>query len=308
MPAEIHIGSTAADLASQVRARRVDPVAITSATLARIAGDSRAVAGLRHVRHSEALAEAAVLAKLSDLGELALAGVPVAVKEVAAITGEYPAWESRSTEPFAFDSDVVERLRAAGAVVIGTTRTPQYCLVPMTDDADAIVANPWAPSYSAGGSSGGSAAAVAAGFVPLAHGTDAFGSIRIPAAMCGLVGISPGTGTVAAEDAWQWSGMLRHGPIATTVSDAALLLSVLAQRPQLAAIAPAGVMRVATSVRPPGLAGPIPIPKQFVTAVAQTAAHLRAAGHNVRPATPHYGNLTPALLSRWLGGLGTAAP
>jgi amidase len=110
----------------------------------------------------------------------------------------------------------------------------------MTDDADAIVANPWAPRYSAGGSSGGSAAAVAAGFVPLAHGTDAFGSIRIPAAMCGLVGISPGTGTVAADDAWQWSGMLRHGPIATTVSDAALLLSVLAQRPQLAAIAPAG--------------------------------------------------------------------
>jgi amidase len=67
-------------------------------------------------------------------------------------------------------------------------------------------------------------------------------------------------------------------------------------------------MRVATSVPPPGLAGPIPIPKQFVGAVAQTAAHLCAAGHNVRPATPHYGNLTPALLSRWLGGLGTAAP
>jgi amidase len=193
-------------------------------------------------------------------------------------------------------------------VVIGTTRAPQCCLYPMTDDADAIVASPWAPRYSAGGSSGGSAAAVAAGLVPVAHGTDAFRSIRMPAALCGLVGISPGTGTVAAEDAWQYSGMLRHGPIATTVSDAALLLSVLAQRPQRAAIAPAGVMRVATSVRPPGLAGPIPIPKQFVKAVAQTAAHLRAAGHEVRQATPHYGNLTPALLSRWLGGPGTVPP
>src|SRR6201999_4631532 len=161
------------------------------------------------------------------------------------IAGEYPAWESPSTaRPFAVDSDVVERLRTAGAALIGTTRTPQNCQFPMTDDADAIVANPWAPSYSAGGSSGGSAAAVAAGFVPLAHGTDAFGSIRIPAAMCGLVGISPGTGTVAAEDAWQWSGMYRHGPIDTTVSDAALLLSVLAQRPRLAAIAPGGGRRV----------------------------------------------------------------
>jgi amidase len=148
------------------------------------------------------------------------------VKEVAAIAGEYPAWESRSpAQPFVFDSDVVEP---------------------------------------------GSAAAVAAGFVPVAHGTDAFGSIRMPAAMCGLVGISPRTGTVAAEDAWQWSGVYRHGPIATTVSDAALLLSVLAQRPQLAAIAPAGVMRIAVSVRPPGLAGPIPIPKQFARVVAKT--------------------------------------
>ena len=125
MPAESHMVSTAADLASQVRTRRVDPVAITSATLARIASDSRAVAAFRHVRYDDALAEAADLAERSDLGELALAGVPVAVKEVAAIAGEYPAWESLSTaEPFGFDSDVVERLRAAGAVVIGTTRDP----------------------------------------------------------------------------------------------------------------------------------------------------------------------------------------
>ena len=117
MHAESHIVSTAADLASQVRARGVDPVAITSATLARIAGDSRAVAAFRHVRHDEALAEAAVLAKRSDLGELALAGVPVAVKEVTAVAGEYPPWESPSTTtPLAFDSDIVERLRAAGAL------------------------------------------------------------------------------------------------------------------------------------------------------------------------------------------------
>src|ERR1700754_1831582 len=139
MPAQGHMVSTAADLASQVRARRVDPVAITSATLARIAGDSRAVAAFRNVRHDEALAEAAALAERLDLGELALAGVPIAVKEVAAIAGEYPAWESPSTaKPFAVDSDIVARLRAAGAVLIGTTRTPQISQFAMTDAADAI--------------------------------------------------------------------------------------------------------------------------------------------------------------------------
>jgi hypothetical protein len=81
MPAESHSVSTATDIASQVRARRVDPVAITSAALARIAGDSRALAAFRRVRRDEALAEAAALADRSDLGELALAGVPMAVKE-----------------------------------------------------------------------------------------------------------------------------------------------------------------------------------------------------------------------------------
>jgi amidase len=302
-----YAASTATDLAARVRSRQVEPVALTAATLARISGDSRAVSAFRHVRHDEALAEAAALAQRPDLSELALAGVPVAVKEVTAVTGEYPAWESpTATMPFTSDSDIVERLRAAGAVIIGTTRTPQCCLFPMTDDAETIVTNPWSPGRTAGGSSGGSAAAVAAGFVPLAHGTDAFGSIRTPAAMCGLVGICPGIGTVAAEDAWQWSGLYCHGPIATTVSDATLLLSVLAARPELAAISSAPVMRIATSIRPPGLAGPIP--KQFVAAVTQTAAHVRAVGHHVREATPHYGNLAPALLSRWLAGPGTVAP
>src|ERR1700743_1020530 len=174
MSAESPIAGTAADLASQVRARRVDPVTVTSATLACIGGDSRAVAAFRHVRHDEALAEAAVLADRPDLGELALAGVPIAVKEVAAIAGESPAWESPSTaKPFAVDSDVVDGLRAAGVVLIGTTRSPQICQFPMTDARDAIVATPWVPRDPAGGSSHGSAAAVAAGFVPVAHGTDA---------------------------------------------------------------------------------------------------------------------------------------
>jgi amidase len=183
MSADSHTASTAADCIA-VRARHVDPIAVTTAALARIAGDSRAVAAFRHVRHDEALAGAAVLAQRPDLGEVALAGVPVAVKEVAAVTGEHPAWQSpAATKPFDGVAVRSKRLRGAGAVIIGTTRTPQCCLFPMTHDANAIVTNPWSPGFTAGGSSGGSAAAVAAGLVPLAHGTDAFGSIRTPAAM-----------------------------------------------------------------------------------------------------------------------------
>jgi amidase len=96
-------------------------------------------------------------------------------------------------------------------VIVGLTRAPELCLWPMTDTREAVVRNPWAPAYTAGGSSGGSAAAVAAGLVPLAHGTDALCSVRSPAALCGLVGITPGTGTVRASDTSNWSGMYTHG-------------------------------------------------------------------------------------------------
>lgn len=255
----------------------------------------------RRVRHHEALDEAAALKRRPDLDKLPLAGVPVAVKEVAAVTGELPAPVSPEGQvPYEHDSDVVARLRGAGAVIVGITRTPQWCLWPMTDDATAIVTNPWAETYTAGGSSGGSAAAVAAGLVPLAHGTDAFGSVRSPAAICGIVGITPGTGTVDASDSSNWSGLYTHGPLATTVSDAALMLSVLAERPDLAKVAQPGQLRIATSLRPPGTVRPIP--QQYAAAVTGIAELLGSVGHQVVDATPRYGNLAPALLTRWLAG------
>jgi amidase len=175
----------------------------------------------------------------------------------------------------------------------------------MTDMSEAIVRNPWAPAYNAGGSSGGSAAAVAAGFVPLAHGTDAFGSVRSPAAICGLVGISPGTGTVNAYDSVNWSGLYTHGPLARTVSDAALMLSVLAEQPDLARISPPGALRIATSVRLPTIGRRIP--QEYAAAVARAAQLLGSANHRLAEATPNYGNLAPALLSRWLAGPGAPA-
>ena len=292
---------TATDLARAVRAGELDPVSIAVDALARICSGEEAFGAFRRVRHEEAVVEARALKERSDLAELALAGVPIAVKDVTAVAGETPGWAALTgSQPWDSDSDVVARLRAAGAVIVGLTRAPELCLWPMTDTREAVVGNPWAPAYTAGGSSGGSAAAVAAGLVPLAHGTDALGSVRSPAAICGLVGITPGTGTVRASDTSDWSGMYTHGPLATTVSDAAVLLSVLAERPELAQVSAPGALRIATSVQLPTGRGRIP--EEFTAAVTRTADLLRKAGHHVAEASPHYGIISGALLTRWLAG------
>ena len=298
---------TATELARAVRAGDLDPVSIAEDALARISAGNQAIGAFRRVRHDEAVAEARALEERSDLAELALAGVPIAVKDVIAVAGEHAGWGSLAgpQRPYDADSDIVARLRAAGAVIVGLTLVPELCLWPMTDTSEAVVRNPWAPTYTAGGSSGGSAAAVAAGLVPLAHGTDALASVRSPAAICGLVGITPGAGTVKASDSSDWSGMYTHGPLATTVSDAAVLLSVLAERPDLAHIPRPEALRIATSVHLPS--GGRRIPEEFAAAVARTADLLRAAGHHVTEATPHYGTLFPALLTRWLTGPGHPA-
>ena len=158
---------TAIDLARAVRAGDLDPVSIAVDALARICSGDAAFGAFRRVRREEAVVEARALKERSDLAELALAGVPIAVKDVTAVAGETPGWAaSTRSQPCDSDSDVVARLRAAGAVIVGLTRAPELCLWPMTDTREAVVRNPWAPAYTAGGSSGGSAAAVAAGLVP----------------------------------------------------------------------------------------------------------------------------------------------
>lgn len=292
---------SATDLSKAVRGGNFDPAFAVADALARISLAGNALGAFRHVRMKEALAEARALRERADLAELPLAGVPIAVKDVTAVAGE-SAWEGyagQQPQPFRSDSDIVARLRAAGAVIVGLTRTPQLCLWPTTDSADAIVRNPWAPTFTAGGSSGGSAAAVAAGVVPIAHGTDAFGSVCSPAAICGLVGVTPGHGTVPAADSSHWSGMYTHGPLATTVSDAALLLSVLARRTDLSSIRDPGRLRVAVSTQSP-TGGRLPM--QFTAAVERSAESLATAGHRVEAATPRYGQLVPAMLVRWLAG------
>lgn len=295
--------TTATEIACAVRSGELDPVQVVEDTLARIVAADGVVGAFRRVRAPEARAEAAALRQRADIGELPLAGVPIAVKDVVEISGEYAGWGSVacSGEPAVDDHDVVRRLRAAGAIVIGLTRVPELCIWPMSDGPDGTARTPWEPSYTAGGSSGGSAAAVAGGMVPIAHGTDGLGSVRLPAAMCGLVGVKPGTGVVPSPDATSWYGMSVHGALATTVDDAALLLSVLAEHEGTGRVRALEGCRVALSTRIPSLR--IPAPEPFRRAVWQAARTLSGTGHTVRVAAP--GSSVAALaglVTRWVAG------
>ncbi|MGZ4721772.1 amidase [Oryzihumus sp.] len=299
---------TATGIAAAVHAGDLDPRLTTEAALDRIATHDPRIGAFRRIRTREARREAAELAGRGALEGLPLAGVPVAVKDNVAVAGERTEDGSRATsrEPADADHVVVQRLRAAGAVVVGLTRVPELCIWPMTDSAEGTARNPWDLTRTPGGSSGGSAAAVAAGLVPLAHGSDGMGSVRIPAACCGLVGIKPGAGVVA-EPTEGWYGMSTHGPLATTVADAALLLSVLAERPDLARVSTsAGILRVAVSTRPP-LPG-VPVGADQRRAAGRAGELLRQAGHTVRDDDPPYrpGSMNE-MAARWFAGAAQTA-
>ncbi|TNC29592.1 amidase family protein [Amycolatopsis alkalitolerans] len=290
---------TATELARAVRAGELDPVRLTERVLDGIETADRVVGAFRKVRH-EAVAEARELARRADLAGLPLAGVPVAVKDVTEIAGECASWGSAAlpAQPSTEDSELVRRLREAGAVIVGITRVPELCVWPMTDSPEGIARSPWQPARSAGGSSGGSGAAVASGMVPVAHGTDGLGSVRFPSAMCGLVGIKAGADLLGETG---WYGMSAHGSLATTVADAALLLSVLAAEPDLARVGEPGRLRIAVSTEVPLTHAPVP--KPLCDAVDQVADVLAAAGHHVERATPRYGVEAPlGILGRWFAG------
>ncbi|MFD5335633.1 amidase [Streptomyces hawaiiensis] len=296
-------GRTAAEISAAVRDKRVTPREVVAEHLARIERLDARVGAFRAVRADAALAEADEVAARGDFAELPLAGVPVAVKDNLAVRGESRRVGSAATPdtPAARDHVTVARLRAAGAVVVGLTNVPELCVFGTTDGVLGIARNPWDPSRSAGGSSGGSAAAVAAGMVPIALGNDGMGSLRIPAANCGLVTIKPGQGVVpTGEGDSTWFGMSENGPLATTVEDARLMFSVLAGVEPGPVSAP-GVLRVAVSLRSP-LAG-VAISRPYAAAARDAAGLLMRAGHQVRRADPPYPlSLATTSLAHWTAG------
>ena len=277
--------------------------------------------GAFRVVRAEAARQEALQAdkRLADGERLPLLGVPVAVKDDTDVAGETtPFAVAGAHRPAARDGEVVRRLRAAGAVIIGKTTTCEIGLWPFSESpAFGAARNPWNPAYTPGGSSGGSAAAVAAGMVAAAVGSDGAGSIRIPAAWTGLVGIKPQRGRVSGYPLTDpFYGITVWGPLARSVGDAALLLDVLSGShpedvyqldPPVTPFAEfakrePGRLRVAVSFRTAfGVSGRLH--PEIRAAVERLARRLTDLGHKVFPADPDYGPVALGLVPRGTAGV-----
>lgn len=234
-----------------------------------------------------------------------LLGVPIAVKDNVPVAGHSALLGTGSPEPTAqHDDELVRRARAAGMVPLGLTHLPELALWAATESKHhGITRNPWDLSLAPGGSSGGSAAAVAAGLVPAAHGTDGLGSIRLPASSCGLVGLKPTHGFVPlGPDPDHWAGLSHAGFLTRSVGDTALLLDHLVDPAGewSTAVDEPAPLRVAVSLKP---VTPTKVDPQVRTVFDTTLDHLRELGHRVVLRDPPYGAaLANASTVRYLAG------
>jgi amidase len=224
----------ATELVRLYRARRISPLEVVQALLARIDAVNPAVNAVVTLAREAALwrARLATAALRRGAALPPLFGVPVTIKDVTPTAGIRTTYGSKLFEDHVPEEDalVVQRLRAAGAIVLGKTNTPEFAFGPnTTNTVFGATRNPWDPSRTSGGSSGGAAAALATGMCPLAEGTDLGGSLRGPAAFCGVVGFRTTPGLIPRyPSALAWDSYSVEGPMARTVADTALMLSVMA--------------------------------------------------------------------------------
>jgi Asp-tRNA(Asn)/Glu-tRNA(Gln) amidotransferase A subunit family amidase len=215
-----------------VRERRVSAVELVRLALERVERLDGELGAVVALRAEPALEEAAALDRRAAAGEPLgpLAGAPLLVKDIEDVAGMRTTFGSllfADAPPAARDGLVAERLRAAGAIVVGKTNLPEFAAQGYTANRlFGVTRNPWALQWSPGGSSGGSGAALAAGMAPLATATDGGGSIRIPAALCGLAGIKPTGGLIGRRPIPDWIDLSTDGPLATSVADLRLLLAI----------------------------------------------------------------------------------
>lgn len=300
--------------AERVAAGDISPRELVEACLARIERLDPELNAFRVVLAEHALAEADQAAERLTRGETSpLLGVPIAVKDDVDVAGETTRLGTRaSTDVAVTDSDVVRRLRAAGAIIIGKTHLPELLMWPVTESAHSgPTRNPWAPTRTPGGSSGGSAVAVAAGMVGAAVGSDGGGSIRIPAACCGIFGIKPQRDRISlAPKREHWYGLSTYGPLTRHVRDAALFLDVTAPQARGDAFSAAAKqkpekLRIAVSTRfPPGIGALVPhLHSEMRHAVEEVARTLRSLGHDIVSRDPAYGTIAADEVVRYLAGI-----
>lgn len=309
---------TAVETAAAVREGRLTARDAVATALERLARHEPVLNAFTVVRAEEAIAEAEALDAGGAGADGPLTGVPVAVKEEYDVIGTTTTLGGRANStPAPQDSEVVRRVRRAGAVIVGKTTMPEFGQVPITEsEATGVTRNPWSAAHGPGGSSGGSAAAVAAGIVPVALGADGGGSIRIPAAACGLVGLKPTRGRVSlAPLAQHWYALVTLGGLSRSVRDSALLLDVISgstesdrwrlpppEEPFEAAVDRApGRLRIGWSTRPvqPG----VRTYREIVRATAAVAASLSALGHDVREGVPRWPLVQDAFVPQFFAGM-----
>lgn len=286
------------------------------------AQESRATLNaFRCLRPEAALQEADRADARLAAGETApLLGVPVAIKDDVDLAGESTPFGCPGDFPRAErDAEAVRRLKAAGAVIIGKTNTPEFGQWPITEGpAFGATRNPWSLEHTPGGSSGGSAAAVAAGIVPAALGSDGLGSVRVPAAWTHLVGIKTQRGRISTwPEVDSLNGLAVIGPLARSVADAALLLdAVTGNHPQdrwrppppaqpfSAAVShQPPPLRIALSLKAPYAVFPSPLRPEVRALVERLAGVLEGLGHQVEPAEVPYGMLGVGVLPRAISGV-----
>lgn len=265
----------------------------------------------------EALAAACVVDAKPASERGRLAGVPIAIKAEIDVAGQVTTFGGRgNSTPAAADAELVRKLREQDAIIVGITNMPEFGEFPFTEPAAfAATRNPYALDRSPGGSSGGSAAAVASGCVPVAIGGDGGGSIRIPASTCGLVGLKCSRGRVSTapmRDLWGALGV--QGPLTRTVADTALVYDVIAgttpadrwsapplSRPLSDAMTATVPQRIAWVTKP---ATPnVRIDAQVRAGVERVAIALREAGHDVVPFSPRWPDVSAAFVPQFFDAI-----
>ncbi len=305
----------ATELVKLYRARKVSPLEVTQAVLARVDQVNPQVNAYVTIARESALkaARAATRALRRGAKLPPLHGVPVSIKDLEPTKGIRTTWGSKIFEHHVPEEDalIVERLKAAGAIVVGKTNTPEFGAGANTFNAVfGATRNPWNLALTCGGSSGGAAVALATGMGPIAQGSDLGGSLRIPAAFCGVVGFRTTPGLVPDyPKELAWDSLSVVGPMARTVVDTALMLSVMAGPDDMAPLSYAVDTReFLKAVRNPSvkgwrvawtpdLNGLIPVDAQVANVAEDAIRVFRSLGAKVEAACPDFSEVNEIVLA-----------